>query len=164
MATAAYRELHTLALRFMRGERSNHTLRPTELVHEVWLRLARARDLPDEDRGRFLGMAATAMRRILVDHARARAADSRDSSRSVPLLEDPEQLEEDLGIDHLDRALAELQSFDPELARMVELRFFGGLTVEDTAQAMNVSPRTVKREWRLARAWLQRKVSQVCDE
>jgi RNA polymerase sigma factor (TIGR02999 family) len=163
LAPAAYAELHALAQRFMGGERRDHTLQPTELVHEAWMRIARARSLDEGDRVRFLGLAATTMRHILVDHARARLADRRAADREVPLLEDPAGGEERLeakaaGIESIDRALALLEERDPALGRVVELRFFGGLTVEETAQALGISPRSVKRVGRLARAWLHSKL------
>ena len=155
-----------MAQRFVLGERAGFTLRPTELVHEAWLRLARRSGLGDEERAGFLRSASTAMRRILVDHARARTAERRDASRNVPLaddLSDANDLERLAGIADLDSALEELSRVDPGLSRVVELRFFGGLTVEEAADAAGVSPRTIKREWRLARAWLRRRVGEVSD-
>lgn len=160
LASAAYAELHGLAQRFLGRERPDHTLQPTELVHEAWLRLARARDLSPEDRSHFMGLAATTMRRILVDHARARLAERRSADRSVPLIQEPAQTEEAREIESIDRALAKLETRDARMGRVVELRFFGGLSVEETAHAMGISARTVKREWRMARAWLHRDVTE----
>lgn len=159
-----YGELRGLARRYLVGERANHTLAPTELVHEAWLRLARARGLSSEDRSRFRRLAARTMRRVLVDHARARLADRRRADRQVPLLEEPAlELEWGAELEPLDRSLEALQAVDERLAQVVELRFFGGLSVEETAQTLGISARTVKREWRLARAWLHRRVQGELD-
>jgi RNA polymerase sigma factor (TIGR02999 family) len=158
LAQATYVELGSLARRFLAGERANHTLQPTELVHEAWMRIARAEGLEEGDRARFFGLAATTMRHILVDHARARLTDRRAADRARPLVEEPAAVEEAQCLDAIDRALIQLERRDPDLRRIVELRFFGGLTVEETARVVGISPRTVKREWRLARAWLHAKL------
>lgn len=155
-----YGELRGLAGRLLAGERSNHTLQATELAHEAWLRLAREREISPSDRVRFLGLAATAMRRVLIDHARARLADCRAADRLLPLVQEPESEDAPGEPELFDRALALLEVRDPRLARIVELRFGVGLTVEETARVLGTSPRTVKREWRLARAWLHDRITE----
>ncbi len=166
-APAVHEELRLLAARLLLGERRHHTLQATALVHEAWLRLAGradARDLPHE---RFLALAATSMRRILIDSARRRQAARRDAGRRVGLDEVPEPVDtsaaasedtsdalHDAELLALDESLSELAEADAELARLVELRVFGGHGVEETAALLGTSPRTVKRRWRFARAWL----------
>ena len=150
-----YGELRALAVAAMSGERRNHTLQPTELVHEAWIRLARSRALQESERNRVLAMAATAMRRILIEHARMRQAAKRSAARSRSLESDPAADSREDYLLALDEALDRLSVQDESLGRIVELRFFAGLTVEETAQAMGISGRSVKRGWRLARAWLQ---------
>ena len=150
-----YGELGALARAAMSGERRNHTLQPTELVHEAWMRLARSRALQESQRNRVLAMAATAMRRILIDHARMRQAAKRSSERSQSLEGEPGAETREESLLALDEALDRLSAQDESLGRIVELRFFAGLTVEETARAMGISGRSVKRGWRLARAWLQ---------
>ena len=152
-----YAELRKIAANRLRAERSGHTLQPTVLVHEAWMRLADQR-ADWQNRGHFFAIAAQAMRRILVDHARRRAAAKRGSTPvNVPvddvahLLPSPMPDERLLA---LDAALDELARLDRRQARVVELRFFGGLSVEDTATLLDISPTTVKREWATARAWL----------
>ncbi len=157
-----YDELHRLAAAALRNERRDHTLQPTALVHEAYLRLAGEPDGRWESRAHFLAVAAQAMRRILVDHARGRNALKRGSGwRAEPIdgLDLP-TLPGDEPIDllALDEALARLAALDPRQAQVVELRFFGGLTVEETAAVTGLSDRTVKREWQMARAWLRREM------
>lgn len=158
-------ELHAIARHLMRGERKDHTLQPTALVHEAWLRLAGRDDAGSLSRERFLAAAATTMRRILVDAARRRATLRRgaglrrsldtegDSPGSAPIA--PTRDAELLA---LDDALAALASADAQLAQLVDLRVFGGLDVESTARALGVSARTVKRRWCFARGWLAREI------
>ena len=142
----------------MSSERRDHTLQPTELVHEAWLRLLKSQALEDGERGRVMAMAATAMRRILIEHARMRSAAKRSRQRSIALQFDPAVESRAEHLLALDEALGLLTAQDEGLGRIVELRFFAGLTVEETAEAMQISPRSVKRGWRLARAWLQSKI------
>jgi RNA polymerase sigma factor (TIGR02999 family) len=156
-----YEELHSLASRYLRHERQDLTLQPTALVHEAYLRLVDQHDVRWQNRAHFFGVAAQAMRRILVDNARAYQAAKRGGGRGkVPLNEitiaAPQQ---SVDLMQLDEALTRLAAVDHQQARVVELRFFGGLTVEETAEVLGTSPTTVKREWRLARAWLHREMS-----
>ena len=149
-------ELRTLAASYLRRERPDHTLQPTALVNEAFLKLIDQRAVKWQNRAHFFGIAAQAMRRILVDHARAHAADKRGGDvRKVPL--DAATLigpAVDVDLLALDEALTRLAALDPQQSRIVELRFFGGLTIEETAEVMNISPATIGREWRMARAWL----------
>jgi RNA polymerase sigma factor (TIGR02999 family) len=151
-----HRELRKLAASYLRKERPDHTLQPTALVNEAFLKLIDQRAVRWQNRAHFFGIAAQAMRRILVDHARARAAGKRgDGVRNVPLEEAAMVAN---ALDHkllaLDEALTRLAAIDPQQSRVVELRFFGGLTMEETAEVMRISPATVGREWRMAKAWL----------
>jgi RNA polymerase sigma-70 factor (ECF subfamily) len=152
-----YRELRHLAAYYMRSERRDHTLQPTALVHEAYLRLIDQRDLPGESRAHFFGVAASVMRRILIDHARAHRADKRGGRDvKVPLDEAPALAAENLGyLIEVDQALERLAVLDPRQARIVELRFFGGLSIEEIANILDIGPRTVDRDWRLAKAWLR---------
>ena len=151
-------ELHRLAHRCMRQEQAGHTLQTTALVDEAYLRLVDADNVRWEDRTHFFAIAATVMRRILVDFARARRAKKREAI----VLKAPVDLERlqvaapqpDADIVALDDALQSLAVFDARGARVVELRYFGGLSIEETAEVLGVSPRTVKRDWAAARAWL----------
>jgi RNA polymerase sigma factor (TIGR02999 family) len=158
-----YDELRRLAASALRRERPDHTLQPTALVHEAYLRLADEPDARWESRAHFLAVAAQAMRRILVDHARGRNALKRGQGEPHQPLDGVEV--EAVGslttIDllALDDALGRLASLDPRQARVVELRFFGGLTIEETAAVTGLSERTVKREWQMARAWLRREMA-----
>ena len=150
-----YQELHRLAQRQLRNERDDHTLQSTALVNEAYLRLIGQDSGQVNSRAHFLGIAAHVMRQILVDHARARRAVKRDGGSRVELHEDDHPLQQsDVDIIALDEALTELTKFDPDLCRIVEMRYLGGLSVEATAEAMGVSPATVKREWTAAKAWL----------
>jgi RNA polymerase sigma factor (TIGR02999 family) len=150
-------ELRQLAGSLLRSERSDHTLQPTELVHEVFLRLAGLREMPFEGRRHFYGAVASAMRRILVDHARRRHAEKRGGPESyrVPI-EVVLNLPVDLRLDfvRLDDALTELAQVAPEKAKVVDLRYFAGLSIEETAEVLDIAPATVKRHWTFARAWL----------
>ena len=150
------RELRKLAASYLRKERPDHTLQPTALVNEAFLKLIDQRAVRWQNRAHFFGIAAQAMRRILVDHARAHAAGKRgDGVRKLPL-EEAIVIGGAVDIDllALDEALTRLAAIDPQQSRVVELRFFGGLTLEETAEVMHISPATVGREWRMAKAWL----------
>jgi len=151
-----YQELRLMAGRLMRGERDGHTLEPTALAHEVWLRLLQSRNAEDLDHAAFLGVAAQGMRRILTEHARRRSTAKRGGGVRRTTLEGKAQAAEpqDFALD-LDAALTVLAGMDADLARIVELRFYGGSSTEEIAAALELSPRTVKRRWRFARAWLQ---------
>jgi RNA polymerase sigma-70 factor, ECF subfamily len=155
-----HRELHQIAKRCMAGERAGHSLQATALVNEAYLRLVDARDVAWQDRTHFLAVAARVMRRILVDHARARRASKRGGAAVrvtfSETLEVTGESREDFVT--LDDALNALSVFDERKSRVVELRFFGGLSVEETATVLKVSPETVMRDWRLAKAWLQREM------
>jgi|SoiMethySBSTD1v2_1073268.scaffolds.fasta_scaffold17012_3 RNA polymerase sigma-70 factor (ECF subfamily) len=162
LALAAYHELRRLAHAYLRGERSGHTLQTTALVHEAYLRLVRQDPATFDERARFIGTAAHVMRHILVDYARARKRRKRggDDFR-VPLDEsvaivDPAQADQ---WEALDGALDRLATLSARQAKIVELRYFGGLTVEEAASVLNVSPKTVKRDWAAARAWLRRELT-----
>ena len=150
-----YEELRRLAHHYMRAEREGHTLQTTALVNEAYLRLAGVDGLRWRDRAHFFAMAATLMRRVLVDHARQRGRDKRGAGVSVISLEDdviaPQPA---VDIVALDEALERLAAVDPQQGRVVELRFFAGLSVKETAEALGVSPATVKRDWATARLWL----------
>ena len=162
-------ELRRIAARQLSSERNEHTLVPTALVNELFLRLVDQRRAAWENRAQFFAVAAQIMRRILVDYARSRETDKRGGSAARVSLDEladdgpghhPPQVGGAAAADVLaiDQALERLALLDPDQARIVELRFFAGLTVEETAQVLQRSPRTVKREWRLARAWLHREL------
>jgi RNA polymerase sigma factor (TIGR02999 family) len=154
-----YGELRRLAASYLRSERPDHTLQPTALVHEAYLRLVdQATDW--RNRAHFFGIAAQMMRRILVDHARRRQASKRDPERLRVAASAAEAASSDNAPDllALDAALEALERLDARQAKIVELRFFAGLSVEETAEVANVSTATVKREWRTARAWLRREI------
>lgn len=157
-----YDELRRIAARQLRGERSNHTLQPTELVHEAFMRLVR-QNVSWQNRAHFFGVAAEIMRRLLVDHARKKRADKRGAGMETIALD--ERIEwpaaRDLDIVALDECLTALAELDPQQARVVELRFFAGLSIEETAEVLGVSDSTVKREWRVARAWLLREMQRA---
>lgn len=156
-----YMELRRMAARQLRQERAGHTLQPTALVHEVYLRLVDQRRVDWQHRAHFFGVAAQIMRRILVDHARRRAAGKRGEGVRCLSLDDAQDVaaSNELPVLAFDRALDRLQQVDPGLARIVELRAFGGLTIEDAAHVLKVSPSTVKRDWRTAKAWLNRELA-----
>jgi len=154
-------ELHRIARRCMQHERSHHTLQATALLNEAYLRLVNVRRVHWQDRAHFLAMSARLMRRVLVDHARARGYQKRGGGAvRITLVEAVGGTDErQLDVVALDDALDALQTFDSRKARIVELRFFGGLTVEETGAVLGVSSDTVSREWKLAKAWLMREVS-----
>lgn len=153
-----YQELRELAGHYMRGERADHTLQPTALVHEAYLRLTRVRRVSFENRVHFYGAAAQVMRRILVDHARQRGAIKRGQKVDVINLDDAVAVGFDSRLDliALDKALGDLAKLADRAAKVVELRCFGGLSIEETAAFLNIAPATVKRHWAFARAWLYR--------
>jgi len=161
LAPAVYDELRRLAARYLSRERSNHTLQPTALVHEAYLRLIDQSRVEWQNRAHFFGVAAQMIRRILVDHARAHQAAKRGSGAVHFAIDDAldAAAPRDLDLVALDDALATLATLDPQQSRVIELRFFGGLSVEETAEVLGISPATVKREWAAARAWLYRELS-----
>jgi RNA polymerase sigma factor (TIGR02999 family) len=151
-----YGELRRLASAYLRRERPDHTLQPTALVHEAFLRLVDQRAVRWQNRAHFFGIAAQAMRRILVDHARAHGAEKRGAGDRRVSLDDTLLVTgaPDVDLLALDEVLTRLATIDPLQSRIVELRYFGGLTLEETAEVMGISPATVGREWTMARAWL----------
>jgi RNA polymerase sigma-70 factor (ECF subfamily) len=151
-----YGELHRLAAHYLRGERSDHTLQPTALVHEAYIRLTKLHEIDWQSRAHFFATAAKLMRRILVDHARAQGAGKREALHNAVSLEDvlvvsPSRSSELIA---LDEALEKLAQLDARRSKIVELRFFGGLSEEETGTVLGISARTVKRDWRVAKAWL----------
>lgn len=159
LVPVVYAELRVLAESYMRKERPGHTLQPTALVNEAWMKLADQTRVEWKGRAHFFGIAAQAMRRILVDHHRRRTAARRGRDKAVTLVDDAaETFADPLDFIALDEALDELAAMDPRAARIVELRFFGGLSVEETAEVLDVSAPTVKRDWRTAKAWLYQRL------
>ena len=157
-----YDELHRMAIRYLKGESSNQTLQPTALVNEACIRLLGWDQVRWQNRGHFFGVSAQLMRRVLVDIARRRHAERRGGGTAVrvPLDEiDVAAKERDADLVAIDEALEMLAAEDPRKARVVEMRFFGGLSAEETAQALGVSVRTVHNDWAFARAWLYRALS-----
>jgi RNA polymerase sigma-70 factor (ECF subfamily) len=156
-----HRELHRLARRYMFGERVGHTLQTTALVNEAYLRLVNAREVNWQNRAHFFALSAQLMRRILVDSARARRDQKRGGGNPKITLDEglvgAQQKGEDLVA--LDDALKTFAQVDPRKSRVVELRFFGGLSLEETAEVLQVHPNTVLRDWRLAKMWLKRELS-----
>jgi RNA polymerase sigma factor (TIGR02999 family) len=151
-----YDELKRLARGYMRRERQDHTLQPTALVNEAYLKLVRQDSVKWQSRSHFIGIAAQLMRRVLIDHARGQLREKRGGANEVLQLNEalafsPEQSEE---LVKLDEALKRLAAIDPRQSRVVELRFFGGLSGEETAELLGISLKTVKRDWSLAKAWL----------
>jgi RNA polymerase sigma factor (TIGR02999 family) len=157
-----YDDLRRVAARYMRQEATGHALQPTALVHEAYVRLIDQKRVKWRNRAHFFGVAAGMMRRILVDHARRRRAEKRGGDwERVTLAEDEVAAEDCREIDvlSLHESLERLATFDPQQARIVELRYFGGLTIEETAEVVGVSPATVVREWTIAKAWLRADLS-----
>jgi RNA polymerase sigma factor (TIGR02999 family) len=156
-----YDELRQIAARHLSRERAGHTLQATALVHEAYLRLLKDKRRPWRNRAHFFAIAATSMRQILVERARARGAAKRGGSRVRVSLADVGAGDKDAAVDVLvlDDALERLAAFDPQLARIVELRFFAGLSLEEVAEALSSSVATVKRNWSVARAWLRREMA-----
>jgi RNA polymerase sigma factor (TIGR02999 family) len=159
-----YAELRSRAACRLRRERHGHTLQPTALVHEAYLRLV-GQEVAWKNRAHFFALASEMMRRILVDHARGRNRDKRAGGWTRVELDDAVAMAEQRDVDLvlLDQALAELTVLDPQQGRIVELRFFGGMTLEETAQVLGVSPATVTRDWTLARAWLYRRLKRGAE-
>jgi RNA polymerase sigma-70 factor (ECF subfamily) len=154
-----YPELRRLARRQMRRERSNHTLQTTALVHEAYLRLTLAQARTWEARAQFMAIAAHLMRQVLIDHARARGRKKRSAGEQIWLDEQMAGLEmRPIELIDLDECLDRLSKIDPRQSQIVEMRFFGGLNVQEVAQQLGVSPKTVKRDWQVARAWLYREL------
>ena len=162
LSPVLYGELKRIARRYMRQERCGHTLQPTALVNEAFLRLVETQGIQWQDRAHFFALAAQMMRRILVNYALARSAGKRGGDRQVSLDEamivSPER---DGQLVELDSALESLAKLDPRKAQVVEMRFFGGLSVEETAAVLKVSPQTVLRDWKLSKTWLAREMSRA---
>ncbi len=164
LMVVVYDELRRLAAGRLRQERADHTLQPTALVHEVYLQLVDQRQVNWQNRAHFFGAVAEIMRRLLVDHARRHLAEKRGagavkvSLAEVALVADAAP---DVDVILLDQALDELAALDPPLARLVELRYFGGLSVEETAEVLSLSPATIKRHWQTAKSWLHRRMTEA---
>ena len=158
LVTLVYRELHRAARRYMAGERSEHTLQTTALINEAYLRLVDFQHISWRNRAQFFGICAQLMRRILVDFARARGSQKRGGDGSHLPLDETLIVSSEPRADliALDDALKNLAAFDERKSRVIELRFFGGLSVQETTEVLRVSPETVKRDWRLAKVWLFR--------
>lgn len=162
MLPVVYDELRRVAGGFMRDERPDHTLQPTALVHEAYLRVAGQRQSTWQNRAHLLGIFARMMRRILIDHAGARAAAKRGGKDVVRIaLDDDLEIysHHELNLLEVDEALRHLEHLDPTQAKIVEMRFFGGLTIDEVAKVLDISPTTVKREWAVAKRWLRRELS-----
>jgi len=155
-----YDELRLIAGRYLRQERSGHTLQSTALVHEAYVRLV-DQNCEWQNRAHFFGIAAQIMRNLLVDHARARMASKRGGANLKLSLDDAMALskEREFHLVAIDDALTTLSRFDPQQSRIVELRFFAGLSIEETSEVLNISPSTVKRDWILAKTWISRELS-----
>jgi len=158
-----YDELRQLAGGRLRGERPGHTLQATALVHEAYMRLVDQRGVTWQNRAHFFGIAAQLMRRILIDYARGRQTDKRGGAFQRASLDEALIVSEDRGAEllALDTALLALAEVDPQQAKVVELRFFGGLSVEESAEVIGISPATVKRDWSMAKAWLHRELAKT---
>jgi RNA polymerase sigma factor (TIGR02999 family) len=155
-----YNELRRLAHSYLKSERQDLTLQTTALVHEAYLKLIDQHSVNFQNRAQFFALSATAMRRILLDNARRHRAEKRGSGEKVFLADIGEiPVDANENLIELDLALSELEDYDPKQAKIIELRYFGGLTIEETAEVLKISPATVKREWTFARAWLFEKVS-----
>ena len=160
-----YAELRRLASRHLRRERSGHTLQSTALVHEAYLRLVDQRSVRWQNRAHFFGIAAQMIRRILVDYARGRHTAKRGADACKLSLDEAigTPAQRDLNLVALDDALQNLAALDPQQSRIVELKFFGGLSIEEIAEVLGISPATVKRDWAVAKAWLYRYISGATD-
>lgn len=156
-----YNELKRIASNYLRRERSDHTLQPTALVHEAYLKMVDITQISWQNKAHFLGVAANQMRRILVDYARQHNAEKRGGEFHILTLNEEidKAIEQSTELIALDDALNELAKMDPVKAKMVELRYFGGLTVEETAEVLGVSAITIKRHWRMTKAWLYGQLS-----
>lgn|SRR2546429_8405849 len=161
LAPLVYEELHRLAHHYMSGERGGHTLQTTALVNEAYVRLIDWKNVRWQNRAHFFGVSAQLMRRILVDFARARGYHKRGGGQYPVTLDEAAVVADDKGTDMvaLDEALNSLAKLDARQSRVVELRFFGGLSIEEAAEVLKISPATVRRDWSLARAWLHRELS-----
>jgi RNA polymerase sigma factor (TIGR02999 family) len=162
-----YDELHRQAARYLRRERPGHTLQTTALIHEAYIKLIGQREVQWQSRTHFYAISANLMRRIMVDYARTKHREKRGGSAlQVPLEEAEVAAIQDKGVDllALDEALSRLAEFDPQQARVVELRYFSGLTLEDTADALHISRATAAREWSAARAWLHRELTRTSNK
>ena len=157
-----YEDLRRLAGAYMQDERANHTLQATALVHEAYLRMVDWQNVSWENRAQFFAVAAQVMRHVLVDHARERNAAKREGSQQRLALDDAVSFADEREFDllALEKALLSLEKLDPRQSKIVELRFFGGLSIEEVAHVLKVSTTTVKREWTIAKAWFQRELSQ----
>jgi len=162
LMTLVYDDFHELAARFLRQEPAGHTLQPTALVHEAYLRLIDQKNVDWKGRTHFLAIGAKAMRRVLVDHARSRKREKRGGQRQRIIFDDKIVLssEHDEDLLAVDELLAELQDIDPRQASIVELRFFGGMTSAEVADYLGISKSTADREWRIVRAWLRAQLSE----
>jgi RNA polymerase sigma-70 factor (ECF subfamily) len=158
---AVYPELRRIALRYMRQERPGHSLQATALVNEAYLRMVGHKDHDFKNRSHFFAVAATLMRRILVDHARQKRAEKREGKRIRVEMTDVFAISEDKldEVVEIDAALGRLAEWDPRQCRIVELRFFAGLTEDEVAEVLGLSPRTIKRDWKVAKAWLHGELS-----
>ena len=158
-----YGELRQLASRYLRRERPDHTLQATALVHEAYLRLVDAEQVTWQNRAHFFGIAARIMRQVLVNHALAHQAAKRGGLAQKLSLEEAISFADDREVDlvALDQALKELERLDPQKCRIIELRFFSGLSIEETAEVLGVSHATVERHWRIAKLWLKRELSKM---
>jgi RNA polymerase sigma-70 factor (ECF subfamily) len=156
-----YDELHKVAAQYLRKQRPDHTLQPTALVNEAYLKLIDISSVSWQDRAHFFAVASQTMRHVLVDHARGRNRDKRGGGAQKLSLDEAISFSQSNEVDllSLDEAMRELAAMDEQQSRIVELRFFGGLTVEETAVVLHISPATVKREWRIAKAWLHKRMS-----
>ncbi len=161
-----YDELHRLAKRYMAGERDDHTLQPTALVNEAYVRLIDWKHVQWQNRAHFIGTAAKLMRRVLVDYARTRVCDKRGGAGIKITLYDGLLVSKEKSVDllDLDRALTRLEHVDGRKSKVVELRFFGGLNLEETAEALNVSANTVSNDWSFAKTWLLREMDHHCGD
>jgi len=161
LLSLVYDELRRLAEHYLRRERPGHTLQATALVHEAFLRLIDQEQVNWQNRAHFFGAAANLMRQILIQHARAKHAEKRGGEREKLYLDEVHNLvrEQDWDLIALDDALNDLAAVSLQQSRVVELRFFGGLSIEETAEVLGISPATVKREWNVAKAWLHREIS-----
>lgn len=161
LLTLVYKEMRKLAASYLQKQRSDHTLQPTALVHEAYLKLLDTSEINWQDRAHFFAVAAQTMRNILVDHARSVAADKRGGGAQKIALDEAVGFsnKQDINLIDLDEALQMLARQDELQSRIIELRFFGGLTIEETAEVLKISTATVKREWAMARAWLFRQMN-----
>jgi RNA polymerase sigma factor (TIGR02999 family) len=161
LAPLVYRELHRVARRMMAAERPNHTLQATALINEAYVRLVDTRQVSWQDRAHFFALCARAMREILIDHARSRGSAKRGGDQIAIELDEglAAAPSAETNLLELDDALKRLAELDPRKSQVVELRFFGGLSLEETAEALKVSTKTVQRDWDLARGWLYREMS-----